>query len=117
MENTLAVAKPKLTAAEKKIIEMVIDGLPSENSRRAYQRHLQEFFVWHAGENRAAGIGLRQEHSAGTNVFNIYGLSPNPSNDAQMIAYVSDNNPNSATGTAGTRVSAISSGATFGSCS
>lgn len=52
MENTLALVKPKLTAAEKKIIAMVIDGLPSENSRRAYSRHLQEFFVWHAGENR-----------------------------------------------------------------
>jgi len=52
MENTLALVKPKLTAAEKKIINMVIDGLPSENSRRVYQRHLQEFFVWHALENR-----------------------------------------------------------------
>lgn len=52
MENTLALVKPKLTAAEKKIIDMVIDGLPSENSRRAYQRHLQDFFGWHASENR-----------------------------------------------------------------
>lgn len=52
MENTLALVKPKLTSAEKKIIAMVIDGLPSENSRRAYQRHLQNFFVRHAEENR-----------------------------------------------------------------
>jgi site-specific recombinase XerD len=52
MEHTLALVKPKLTAAEKKIIAMVIDGLPSENSRRAYRRHLEEFFAWHAGENR-----------------------------------------------------------------
>ena len=52
MENTLALVKPKLTAAEKKIINMVIDGLPSENSRRAYGRHLEEFFIWHAAENR-----------------------------------------------------------------
>ena len=52
MENTLALARPKLTAAEKKIIAMVVDGLPSENSRRAYQRHLQDFFSWHASENR-----------------------------------------------------------------
>ncbi len=52
MENTLALVKPKLTSAEKKIINMVIDGLPSENSRRAYQRHLHEFFVWHALEKR-----------------------------------------------------------------
>jgi hypothetical protein len=52
MENTIALVKPKLTAAEKKIIAMVIDGLPSENSRRAYRRHLEDFFVWHASENR-----------------------------------------------------------------
>ena len=52
MEKTVALVKPKLTAAEKKIIAMVIDGLPSENSRRAYQRHLQDFFFWHAAENR-----------------------------------------------------------------
>ncbi len=31
---------------------MVVDALPSENSRRAYQRALEEFFVWHAEENR-----------------------------------------------------------------
>jgi site-specific recombinase XerD len=53
MENsTTALVKPKLTSAEKKIIAMVIDGLPSENSRRAYQRHLEEFFVWHREQNR-----------------------------------------------------------------
>lgn len=50
MENSVALLKPKLTSAEKKIIAMVVDGLPSENSRRAYRRHLEEFFVWHAGE-------------------------------------------------------------------
>jgi len=52
MENSIALVEPKLTPAEKKIIAMVIDGLPSENSRRAYQRHLQEFFIWHAPENQ-----------------------------------------------------------------
>ena len=52
MENSVALVKPKLTAAEKQIIAMVIDGLPSENSRRAYRRHLEEFFAWHASENR-----------------------------------------------------------------
>jgi hypothetical protein len=45
MENSIALVKPKLTAAEKKIIAMVIDGLPNENSRGAYQRHLVEFFL------------------------------------------------------------------------
>jgi len=52
MENSVAIPKPKLSAAEQKIINMVIDGLPSENSRRAYQRHLEEFFVWHQTQNR-----------------------------------------------------------------
>lgn len=33
---------------------MVVDSLPSENSRRAYQRHLVEFFYWHRAENRPA---------------------------------------------------------------
>jgi site-specific recombinase XerD len=47
-----ALVKPKLTAAEKKIINMVIDGLPSENSRRAYRRALEEFFVWHQEQDR-----------------------------------------------------------------
>jgi hypothetical protein len=51
MENLITLVKPKVTPAEKKIISLVIDGLPSENSRRAYQRHLEEFFVWHAGED------------------------------------------------------------------
>lgn len=52
MENSVALVRPKLSPAEQKIIDMVIDGLPSENSRRAYQRHLEEFFVWHAEQNR-----------------------------------------------------------------
>lgn len=52
MENSVELAKPKLNSTERKIIEMVIDGLPSENSRRAYQRHLEEFFIWHQRENR-----------------------------------------------------------------
>ena len=52
MENEIALVKPKISSAEKKIIEMVLDALPAENSRRAYRRHLEEFFVWHAAEDR-----------------------------------------------------------------
>lgn len=52
MENSAVLVKPKLSPAEKNIIAMVVDGLPSENSRRAYARHLEEFFVWHSSENR-----------------------------------------------------------------
>lgn len=52
MNNSIVLIKPKLTAAEKRILAMVVDALPSRESRRAYGRHLQEFFVWHALENR-----------------------------------------------------------------
>ena len=47
MENTLALVKPKPTAAKKEIIAMVINELPSENSRCAYEQYLEEFFIRH----------------------------------------------------------------------
>lgn len=52
MENSVSLIRPKLSPAEIKIINLVIDGLPSENSRRAYQRALEEFFYWHQEQNR-----------------------------------------------------------------
>ena len=52
MENSIQLAKPKLNSQERKIIEMVVDSHPSENSRLAYQRHLEEFFIWHQNQNR-----------------------------------------------------------------
>ena len=45
------IIRQKFNRQEQQIIEMVVDGLPSENSRRAYQRHLEEFFLWHQSEN------------------------------------------------------------------
>lgn len=38
----------RLTTTEAQAIEMVLDGLPSEHSRRAYERALVAFFRWHA---------------------------------------------------------------------
>ena len=70
----------------------------------------------------APGIGLRQNHATGpVATFNIDGLTPNPSNDAQMEAYVGNagQNPGSANGSFGaTGVASISGGATFhaGTC-
>ncbi|MGI8845450.1 MAG: tyrosine-type recombinase/integrase [Thermoleophilaceae bacterium] len=52
MESSVALVKPKLNPAEKKIIEMVLDALPAENSSRACRQHLEEFFVWHTAEDR-----------------------------------------------------------------
>lgn len=52
MKSESLALKPQPNQREKKIVEMVVDGLPSENSRRAYRRALEEFFVWHAAENR-----------------------------------------------------------------
>lgn len=42
----------KLTAAEAAAVGMVLDGLPSEHSRRAYGRALSDFFRWHRGVGR-----------------------------------------------------------------
>lgn len=42
----------RLTAAEAAAIRMVLDGLPSEHSRRAYERALSDFFMWHRGVGR-----------------------------------------------------------------
>jgi len=52
IENSVALVNPKLNPVEKKIIEMVLGALPSENSRHSFRRHLEEFFTWHASEDR-----------------------------------------------------------------
>lgn len=45
--NDQALVRRRLTASETSAIRMVLDGLPSENSRRAYERALTDFFLWH----------------------------------------------------------------------
>jgi site-specific recombinase XerD len=47
-----ALTLKKLSEAEARAIEMVLDGLPSEHSRRAYERSLFDFFHWHRGAGR-----------------------------------------------------------------
>lgn len=47
-----ALVRRRLTKAETSAIRMVLDGLPSENSRRAYERALMDFFLWHKGVGR-----------------------------------------------------------------
>src|SRR5215210_8262231 len=47
-----ALVRRRLTSAETSAIRMVLDGLPSENSRRAYERALMDFFHWHRGVGR-----------------------------------------------------------------
>lgn len=42
----------KITSAEAHAIQMVLDGLPSEHSRRAYERALYDFFRWHRNIGR-----------------------------------------------------------------
>jgi site-specific recombinase XerD len=44
----------RLSPAETAAVRMVLDGLPSEHSRRAYERALTDFFLWHAAEGRPA---------------------------------------------------------------
>ena len=50
--SDIALVRSRLTAAEARAIEMVLDGLPSEHSRRAYGRALADFFHWHRGVGR-----------------------------------------------------------------
>jgi hypothetical protein len=45
--NGQALTLKRLGEAEARAIEMALDGLPSEHSRRAYQRALSDFFHWH----------------------------------------------------------------------
>jgi site-specific recombinase XerD len=47
-----ALTLKRLGDAEARAIEMVLDGLPSEHSRRAYERALFDFFHWHRGAGR-----------------------------------------------------------------
>jgi site-specific recombinase XerD len=50
--NGQALTLKRLGEAEARAIEMVLDGLPSEHSRRAYERALFDFFHWHRGVGR-----------------------------------------------------------------
>lgn len=50
--NSEALTLRRFSEAEAKAIEMVLDGLPSEHSRRAYERALVDFFHWHRGTGR-----------------------------------------------------------------
>lgn len=47
-----SLMRSRLTPAETQTIQMVLDGLPSEHSRRAYERALSDFFIWHKGVGR-----------------------------------------------------------------
>jgi site-specific recombinase XerD len=47
-----SLVRSRLTPAETQAIRMVLDGLPSEHSRRAYERALSDFFMWHRGVGR-----------------------------------------------------------------
>lgn len=47
-----ALVTSKLTPAEVAAIRVVLDTLPSEHSRRAYERGLVDFFLWHRGVGR-----------------------------------------------------------------
>lgn len=47
-----SLVRIRLTQTEIAAIRMVLDGLPSEHSRRAYERALYDFFHWHRGIGR-----------------------------------------------------------------
>jgi site-specific recombinase XerC len=51
-EPTQALTSRRLSSREDEAVRIVLDGLPSENSRRAYRRALLDFFHWHRGMGR-----------------------------------------------------------------
>ncbi len=63
--NGQALALKKLNEGEAHAIQMVLDGLPSEHSRRAYERALVDFFHWHRGVGRPQlGKAVVQHYAA-----------------------------------------------------
>lgn len=63
--NTQALSVRRLSDSEAMAIEMVLDTLPSEHSRRAYQRALFDFFRWHQGIGRPRlGKAIVQRYAA-----------------------------------------------------
>jgi VCBS repeat-containing protein len=71
-----------------------------------------------AGGTLAPGIIVRHEHSSGGRTFGVHGFTPSSAaaSEAEMITFISAANPNSAVGTAGTKVVSQSSGGTFSNC-
>lgn len=47
--NAQALSLRRLTGPEVEAVRIVLDGLASEHSRRAYERALSDFFHWHRG--------------------------------------------------------------------
>ncbi|MEA2237224.1 MAG: large repetitive protein [Thermoanaerobaculia bacterium] len=71
-----------------------------------------------AGGTLAPGIIVRMEHSSGGRTFGINGFTPSSAaaSEGEMITFLSNANPNSAVGTAGTKVVSQSAGGTFSNC-
>lgn len=78
MVTNQALERSKLTAAEAAAVTMVLDGLPSEHSRRAYERALFDFFHWHRGVGRPhLNKAVVQRYAAG---LREAGMSPSSVN-------------------------------------
>jgi site-specific recombinase XerC len=57
--------RSRLTPAVTQAIRLILDGLPSEHSRRAYGRALTDFFMWHRGVGRPQlGKAVVQRYAA-----------------------------------------------------
>lgn len=50
--NAQAISLRRLTSPEAEAVRIVLDGLASAHSRRAYERALSDFFHWHRGMGR-----------------------------------------------------------------
>lgn len=56
------------------VIDLVLDGLTSEHSKRAYQKALKDFYAWHIQEGRPGLNKATVQHYK--TILQEYGLSP-----------------------------------------
>lgn len=76
--DAISLTLNRLDPAEAQAIEMVLDGLPSEHSRRAYERALRDFFAWHKQAGRPQlNKALVQRYATG---LRDAGMSPSSIN-------------------------------------
>lgn len=85
----------KADAAEQAVIQIVLDALPSEHSRRAYERALREFFIWRrAANNPALSKALVQRYAAELREKGLSASAINQQLSAirKLVAEAADNN-------------------------
>lgn len=74
--EALSLTAIRLNAAEQAAIQIVLDTLPSEHSKHAYERALREFFLWRRQNgNTTLNKALVQAYAANLREINLNAAS------------------------------------------